>query len=121
MARETSPTTLLRIDKALRTHPTLKWLFRSTLKESLHNNFGCVKVAADFTGITKMESKELFTYPNPTKGEVNVVLPSNLKGKVSLTIYNTQGVSVMEKIFSFNATRKTCSYKNCLIQFIFTF
>lgn len=52
MARETSPTKLLRIDSALRTHPTLKWLFRSTLKDSLHNDFGCVEVAADFTDVT---------------------------------------------------------------------
>jgi hypothetical protein len=52
MARETNPTQLLRIDKALRTHPTVKWLFRSTLKDSLHNNFGAVAVAADFTDVT---------------------------------------------------------------------
>jgi len=63
-----------------------------------------VKVAADFTGFTKMESKELFTYPNPTRGEVNVVMPSDLKGKVTLTVYNTQGVSVKQEIFMVNAT-----------------
>lgn len=52
MARETSPTKLLRIDNALRTHPNLKWLFRSTLKDSLHNNFGAIEVTADFTDVT---------------------------------------------------------------------
>ncbi len=52
MARETSPTKLLMIINALRTHPNLKWLFRSTLKDSLHNDFGCVEVATDFTDVT---------------------------------------------------------------------
>jgi hypothetical protein len=52
MARETNPTKLLRIDQAVRTHPNLKYLFRSTLKDSLHNNFGCVEVTGDFTDVT---------------------------------------------------------------------
>ena len=61
-----------------------------------------VKVSPEYTGITNIESKELFTYPNPTKGEVNVVMPVDLKGKVTLTIYNTQGVAVQEEIFNAN-------------------
>lgn len=61
-----------------------------------------VKVSDEYTGITNIESTELFTYPNPTKGEVNVITPSDLKGKVTLTIYNTQGVAVKEEIFSAN-------------------
>lgn len=65
-----------------------------------------VKVSADFTGITNVESNELFVYPNPTKGEVNVVLPAEMKGKVNLTIYNTQGVSVMDKTFTVTTSEK---------------
>ena len=52
MARETNPTKLLLIDKALRSNPTLKYLFRSTLKDTLHNDFGCVEITTDFTDVT---------------------------------------------------------------------
>jgi hypothetical protein len=52
MARETNPTVLLQINNALRTHPNLKYVFKSTLKSSLHNDFGCLEVTADFTDPT---------------------------------------------------------------------
>ena len=52
MPRETNPKQLLVINKAVRSHPNLKYLFLSTLKDSFHNDFGCTKITTDFTDAT---------------------------------------------------------------------
>lgn len=49
MARETNPTNLVVIVNALRTHPGLKYLFKSTLRNSFYNEFGVTAISGDFT------------------------------------------------------------------------
>jgi len=65
-----------------------------------------ILVSEKVTGINNSEAKDFIVYPNPTKGEVNVIMPSDLKGKVTLTIYNAQGTAVKEEIFYANPVNK---------------
>ena len=65
-----------------------------------------ILVSEKVTGIDNAEAKDFIVYPNPTKGEVNVIMPSDLKGKVALTIYNAQGTAVRQDIFTANPVNK---------------
>ena len=65
-----------------------------------------ILVSEKVTGINNSEAKDFIVYPNPTKGEVNVIMPSDLRGKVTLTIYNAQGSAVKEEIFYANPVNK---------------
>ncbi len=49
---------------------------------------------------------DLVIYPNPTKGEVHAILPSDMKGKVKLTIFNNLGVTVKSEIFEAGTVKK---------------
>ena len=65
-----------------------------------------ILVSDKILGIEHVDANDFYLYPNPTKGEVNIVMPSDLKGKVILTIYNAQGKAVKEEIFAASVFNK---------------
>jgi hypothetical protein len=69
-----------------------------------------VLVSEKVTGIDPIspaESSDVILYPNPTKGLVHAILPSELNGKVSLTILNTLGAIVKQEDLNVNSSDKT--------------
>ncbi len=52
MPVETNPRKLLVINQALPSHPTLKYLFKGSLKDSLHTEFGVAEITTAFTDAT---------------------------------------------------------------------
>lgn len=56
------------------------------------------------TGINTDAFTDLNLYPNPTNGVVNVKLPSDLKGMVTLNIYNSIGTLVRTENFRIEST-----------------
>lgn len=51
---------------------------------------------SNFLGLDAVEINDLLVYPNPTNGELNVQLPSNVT-HATMTIFNTMGQVVLEK------------------------